>query len=211
MSDTTPEKHVFQAEIQQLLDLVVHSLYTDKEIFLRELISNASDAMEKLRHIEATEKNVHQPTLPLEIHITTDEEARTLTIADYGIGMSHDDYAMVTSDAGAFDQAYAFTGNPFSMASGRIAHALGLHGPALTDLPERARRIGCRVASQPGIGPHRQRDTRAPHNARECSGSEPVRSAPDAATEKRVSWRYVGGVGLARCRTGARRCRSAHR
>ena len=48
------------------------------------------------------------------------------------IGMSHDDYAMVTSDAGAFDQAYAFTGNPFSMASGRIAHALGLLGPALT-------------------------------------------------------------------------------
>jgi len=48
------------------------------------------------------------------------------------IGMSHDDYAMITSDAGVFDQAYAFTGNPFSMASGRVAHALGLHGPALT-------------------------------------------------------------------------------
>ncbi|MFN8033437.1 MAG: sulfolipid-1 biosynthesis phthioceranic/hydroxyphthioceranic acid synthase [Mycobacterium sp.] len=48
------------------------------------------------------------------------------------IGMSHDDYAMVTSDAGAFDQAYAFTGTPFSMASGRISHALGLQGPALT-------------------------------------------------------------------------------
>ena len=48
------------------------------------------------------------------------------------IGMSHDDYAMVTSDAGAFDQAYAFTGNPFSMASGRISHSLGLQGPALT-------------------------------------------------------------------------------
>jgi len=91
MSETTLEKHAFQAEIQQLLDLVVHSLYTDKEIFLRELISNASDAMEKLRHIEATEKNIHQPTLPLEIHITTDEEAKTLTIADYGIGMSHDE------------------------------------------------------------------------------------------------------------------------
>jgi molecular chaperone HtpG len=91
MSETTLEKHVFQAEIQQLLDLVVHSLYTDKEIFLRELISNASDAMEKLRHIEATEKNIHQPTLPLEIHITTDEEAKTLTISDYGIGMSHDE------------------------------------------------------------------------------------------------------------------------
>ena len=48
------------------------------------------------------------------------------------IGMSHDDYAMLTSDAGAFDQAYAFTGNPFSMASGRVSHALGLHGPAMT-------------------------------------------------------------------------------
>ena len=48
------------------------------------------------------------------------------------IGMSHDDYAMVTSDAGAFDQAYAFTGNPFSMASGRISHSLGLHGPSFT-------------------------------------------------------------------------------
>ena len=91
MSESTPEKHVFQAEIQQLLDLVVHSLYTDKEIFLRELISNASDAMEKLRHIEATEKNIHQPSLPLEIHITTDEEAGTLTIADHGIGMSRDE------------------------------------------------------------------------------------------------------------------------
>lgn len=91
MSDTTPENHVFQAEIQQLLDLVVHSLYTDKEIFLRELVSNASDAMEKLRHVEATEKNVHQPELPLEIRITTDEEKGTLTIADHGIGMSHEE------------------------------------------------------------------------------------------------------------------------
>jgi len=91
MSQTTVEKHTFQAEIQQLLDLVVHSLYTDKEIFIRELISNASDAMEKLRHIEATEKDIYQPTLPLEVHITTDEEARTLTITDHGIGMSHDE------------------------------------------------------------------------------------------------------------------------
>ena len=91
MSETTVEKHTFQAEIQQLLDLVVHSLYTDKEIFLRELISNASDSMEKLRHIEATEKDVHEPTLPLEIHITTDAEAKTLTISDSGIGMTREE------------------------------------------------------------------------------------------------------------------------
>ena len=88
MSTTTKEHHPFQAEIRQLLDLVVHSLYTDKEIFLRELISNASDAMERLRHIEATEKQVHEPGLPMEIHLTTDEEARTLTITDHGIGMT---------------------------------------------------------------------------------------------------------------------------
>ena len=91
MSDTTKEQHPFQAEIRQLLDLVVHSLYTDKEIFLRELISNASDAMERLRHIEATEKQVHEPGLPMEIHLTTDETARTLTIADHGIGMTREE------------------------------------------------------------------------------------------------------------------------
>ncbi|MCP5534419.1 MAG: molecular chaperone HtpG [Akkermansiaceae bacterium] len=91
MSESTVEKHAFQAEIQQLLDLVVHSLYTDKEIFLRELISNASDSMEKLRHIESTEKDIHQAGAELEIRITTDEEAGTITIEDRGIGMSHDE------------------------------------------------------------------------------------------------------------------------
>lgn len=91
MSANTPEKHLFQAEIRQLLDLVVHSLYTDKEIFLRELVSNASDAMEKLRHVEATEKDVADAGCPLEIHLTTNEEQRTLTLSDRGIGMTHDE------------------------------------------------------------------------------------------------------------------------
>lgn len=91
MSETTVEKHSFQAEIRQLLDLVVHSLYTDREIFLRELISNASDSMEKLRHLEGTEKSIRDATLPLEVHIATDEEARTLTIADHGIGMTREE------------------------------------------------------------------------------------------------------------------------
>jgi TNF receptor-associated protein 1 len=88
MSEATLETHSFQAEIKQLLDLVVHSLYTDREIFLRELISNASDSMEKLRHLQGTEKDIHDAALPLEIHITTDAEAKTLTISDYGIGMT---------------------------------------------------------------------------------------------------------------------------
>lgn len=91
MSQDTLEKHAFQAEIQQLLDLVVHSLYTDKEIFLRELISNASDAMEKMRIVESTEKEIQDPMLELQISISVDEDAKTISITDRGIGMSHDE------------------------------------------------------------------------------------------------------------------------
>jgi molecular chaperone HtpG len=85
------EKHQFQAEIQQLLNIVIHSLYTDKEIFIRELISNAADALEKLRFLQASGKPVHQPDLPLKISIQTDEAAKTITFTDTGIGMTHDE------------------------------------------------------------------------------------------------------------------------
>jgi molecular chaperone HtpG len=87
MSTTTPQKFEFQAEIKQLLDIVIHSLYTEKEIFVRELVSNASDALEKLRHLQLTEKEIFDD-LPLEISITTDETAKTITIQDYGVGMT---------------------------------------------------------------------------------------------------------------------------
>lgn len=91
MSTQTAERHEFQAEVKQVLDIVVHSLYTDKEIFIRELISNASDATEKLRHTQITEKEVFDDDLDLEIQITTDEEAGTITIRDFGIGMTRDE------------------------------------------------------------------------------------------------------------------------
>jgi len=91
MSETTTEKHVFQAEIQQLLDLVVHSLYTDKDIFLRELISNASDSMEKVRHLEGTEKNFKDAGDELRITLELDKEAKTVTLTDRGVGMTHDE------------------------------------------------------------------------------------------------------------------------
>lgn len=90
MSTTTPQKFEFQAEIKQLLDIVIHSLYTEKEIFVRELVSNASDALEKLRHTQLTEKDIFDD-LPLEISITTDEAAKTITIQDYGIGMTSEE------------------------------------------------------------------------------------------------------------------------
>ena len=88
MSENTSEKHEFQAEVRQVLDIVVNSLYTEKEIFLRELISNASDALEKLRHTQLTQKDVYQSEKPLEISITTDDKAGTLTIADTGVGFT---------------------------------------------------------------------------------------------------------------------------
>lgn len=91
MSTTAPETHEFQAEVKQVLDIVIHSLYTDKEIFIRELVSNASDALEKLRHLQLTEKNIHDDNLDLEVNLTTDDQANTITIQDFGIGMTRDD------------------------------------------------------------------------------------------------------------------------
>ena len=88
MSTTTPQKFEFQAEIKQLLDIVIHSLYTEKEIFVRELVSNASDALEKLRHTQITEKDIFDDKAELEINVTTDDKAKTLTIQDFGLGMT---------------------------------------------------------------------------------------------------------------------------
>jgi molecular chaperone HtpG len=91
MPATTPQKFEFQAEIKQLLDIVIHSLYTEKEIFVRELVSNASDALEKLRHTQLTEKEIFDDRLDLEINVTTDDKAKTFTIQDFGIGMTRDE------------------------------------------------------------------------------------------------------------------------
>ncbi|HVS52483.1 MAG TPA: molecular chaperone HtpG [Opitutaceae bacterium] len=88
MSTATPQKFEFQAEISQLLDIVTHSLYTEKEIFVRELVSNASDALEKLRHTQLTEKEIFDDRLELEINLTTDDKAKTIAIQDFGIGMT---------------------------------------------------------------------------------------------------------------------------
>ena len=81
------KKQEFQAEVQQLLDIVINSLYTDKEIFIRELVSNAADALEKLKYTELTGNKIGDAELELEIKITTDEENKTITISDHGIGM----------------------------------------------------------------------------------------------------------------------------
>ncbi|MEW5800910.1 MAG: molecular chaperone HtpG [bacterium] len=85
------ETHQFQAEVKKVLDIVIHSLYTEREIFIRELISNAVDALEKFRHESLIHKEVYDGHLSLEILINTDEKAHTLTIIDTGIGMTHEE------------------------------------------------------------------------------------------------------------------------
>lgn len=88
---TAVETKEFQTEIRQLLDIVIHSLYTEREIFLRELISNAADAMEKLRYTQLTGPEVKDQDAVLEIHIDTDDNTHTLTITDTGIGMTKEE------------------------------------------------------------------------------------------------------------------------
>eukprot|EP00955_Chlamydomonas_euryale_P055123 356036-Chlamydomonas_euryale.AAC.9 len=87
------EEYAFQAEVTRLMDIIIHSLYSNKDIFLRELISNAADALDKIRFLSLTDKTVlgEDDTAKLEIQISLDKETNTLYIRDRGIGMTHED------------------------------------------------------------------------------------------------------------------------
>ena len=85
-AENATETIPFQAEIQTLLDILIHSLYSDREIFLRELISNASDALHRLKFETLTNRDIYQPERELAIRITADAEARLITISDSGKG-----------------------------------------------------------------------------------------------------------------------------
>ncbi len=91
MTAATRETLGFQAEVKQLLDLMIHSLYSNKQIFLRELISNASDACDKLRFEALTSKELFESDAELKIRVSFDRQARTITVADNGIGMSREE------------------------------------------------------------------------------------------------------------------------
>jgi TNF receptor-associated protein 1 len=129
MSDSNVENHTFQAEVRQLLDIVIHSLYTDKEIFIRELVSNASDSLEKLRHFELSGEAIHDDKLPLEINITTDDTAGTITIQDYGIGMTHDELVdNIGTIAKSGSKAFAAAIKEAKEAGGDPANLIGQFG-----------------------------------------------------------------------------------
>jgi len=85
------EQFEFKAEMKQLLHLIIHSLYTHPEVFLRELISNAADALNKTRFRQLTDKNVRDPEAELAVRITVDSKKHTFAIEDTGIGMTHDE------------------------------------------------------------------------------------------------------------------------
>src|SRR5215210_2949114 len=92
MSDATVKETLgFQAEVKQLLHLMVHSLYGNKEIFLRELVSNASDAADKLRFEALADKTLYENEHEVRVRVSVDAAARTITISDNGIGMSREE------------------------------------------------------------------------------------------------------------------------
>ena len=108
--NSKPESMPFRAETRQLLDILIHSLYTDREIFLRELISNASDALTRMNFEMLTNRNILDPEAELGIWITTDSATRTITLRDTGVGLTHKEMAenlgtIAHSGARAFMQA----------------------------------------------------------------------------------------------------------
>ncbi len=122
----TKETRAFQTEVKQLLDLMIHSLYSNKEIFLRELISNASDAADKLRFEATTDDALFEGDSDLNVFIEVDKENRTITIRDNGIGMNRDE---VISNIGTI--ARSGTKEFFGQLSGdqeKDAHLIGQFG-----------------------------------------------------------------------------------
>src|SRR5574340_596057 len=120
---TSRETLGFQAEVKQLLQLMIHSLYSNREIFLRELVSNASDACDKLRFEGLHNAALFEDDSDMAIRIACDRDARTLTISDNGIGMSRDE---VINNLGTI--AKSGTREFFSRLSGdqqKDAHLIG--------------------------------------------------------------------------------------
>mgnify|MGYP002062934991 CR=1 FL=1 len=115
---------MFQAEVNQVLDIVIHSLYTHKEIFLRELISNASDAIDKLRFESLSDEALLEGEGDLKIRVGFDKEARTVTIADNGIGMDEDTAARIFDPYFTTKEAGVGTGLGLSV-SFMIVESLG--------------------------------------------------------------------------------------
>jgi len=125
-NNASKETHAFQTEVKQLLDLMIHSLYSNKEIFLRELISNASDAADKLRFEATTDDDLYEGDSDLHVYIEANKDERTITIRDNGIGMDREE---VIANIGTI--ARSGTKEFFGQLSGdeeKDAHLIGQFG-----------------------------------------------------------------------------------
>ena len=96
-------KKQFKAESKKLLDMMINSIYTHKEIFLREIISNASDAIDKLCYQSLTDENVGMARSDFKIRVIPDKEARTITVSDNGIGMDKEEIVRLARKIGTFE------------------------------------------------------------------------------------------------------------
>ncbi len=127
MQATATKEHLnFQTEVKQLLNLMIHSLYSNKEIFLRELISNASDAADKLRFEGLTDGALYESDSDLKIRVSYDAAARTITVADNGIGMSRQeviDHIGTIAKSGTREFFSSLTGD-----QAKDAHLIGQFG-----------------------------------------------------------------------------------
>jgi len=119
------EKHAFQAEIKELLHILVHSLYKDREIFLRELLSNAADALSKIQFEMLTNQNVLDPDAALRIDIQTDPDAKTIRIMDTGIGMTAEE---MSANLGVIAQSGARAFMERVHQEGKSAELIGRFG-----------------------------------------------------------------------------------
>ena len=122
----TKETLGFQAEVKQLLHLMVHSLYSNKEIFLRELISNASDAVDKLRFEALSDTSLYGTDADMKIRVSFDKAARTLSVSDNGVGMSRDEVVAnigTIAKSGTREFFQALTGD-----QAKDAHLIGQFG-----------------------------------------------------------------------------------
>ena len=127
MQATATKEHLnFQTEVKQLLNLMIHSLYSNKEIFLRELISNASDAADKLRFEGLSDGALYESDPDLKIRVSFDAAARTITVADNGIGMSRQeviDHIGTIAKSGTREFFSSLTGD-----QAKDAHLIGQFG-----------------------------------------------------------------------------------
>ena len=131
MTTATEQKQTlsFQTEVKQLLQLMIHSLYSNREIFLRELVSNASDAIDKLRFMAVTNSALNESATDLKIRVSVDKAAGTIPIADNGIGMSLDEVIATLctiSNSGTPHCFYTLPGHPHNHPDNIAQSRLGL-------------------------------------------------------------------------------------